>query len=136
MLDMLNECTCMLSCVELFAVPWTVARQAPLSMEFSSQEYWGVVISFSRGSPLPRNRTCTSCIAGRFLTTELPGKPMLNEKPSLKQSYSEDALGEFWVCSRQTGNKIFAEPGVRVWHMLMNACQREDLEWLSISVPF
>ena len=24
----------------LFAVPWTVSRQAPLSMEFSRQEYW------------------------------------------------------------------------------------------------
>ena len=26
--------------VWLFATPWTVARQAPLSMEFSRQEYW------------------------------------------------------------------------------------------------
>ena len=26
--------------VELFATPWTVAYQAPLSMEFSRQEYW------------------------------------------------------------------------------------------------
>ena len=31
---------CVLSCVQLFATPWTVARQAPLSMEFSRQEYW------------------------------------------------------------------------------------------------
>ena len=29
-----------LSCVWLFAIPWTVACQAPLSMEFSRQEYW------------------------------------------------------------------------------------------------
>ena len=34
-----------------FAVPWTVAHQAPLSMEFFRQEYWKwVAISFSRGS--------------------------------------------------------------------------------------
>ena len=26
--------------VQLFATPWTVAQQAPLSMEFSRQEYW------------------------------------------------------------------------------------------------
>ena len=35
--------TCMLShfsCVRLFATPGTVARQAPLSMESSRQEYW------------------------------------------------------------------------------------------------
>ena len=29
-----------LSCVQLFATPWTVAHQAPLSMEFSRQEHW------------------------------------------------------------------------------------------------
>ena len=29
---------CMLS--QLFVTPWTVARQAPLSMGFSRQEYW------------------------------------------------------------------------------------------------
>ena len=32
--------------VRLFATPWAVARQAPLSMEFSRQEYWS-------GSPFP-----------------------------------------------------------------------------------
>ena len=26
--------------VQLFAAPWTVAHQAPLSMGFSRQEYW------------------------------------------------------------------------------------------------
>ena len=26
--------------VQLFATPWTVAHQAPLSMGFSGQEYW------------------------------------------------------------------------------------------------
>ena len=29
-----------LSHVRLFAAPWTVAHQAPLSMEFSQQDYW------------------------------------------------------------------------------------------------
>ena len=31
---------CVLSCVQLLATPRTVARQAPLSMGFSRQEYW------------------------------------------------------------------------------------------------
>ena len=35
-----------LSCVWFFAIPWTVAYQAPLSMGFSRQEYWS-------GLPLP-----------------------------------------------------------------------------------
>ena len=30
----------MLSHVRFFATPWTVARQAPLSMGFSRHEYW------------------------------------------------------------------------------------------------
>ena len=29
-----------LCCICLFETPWTVAHQAPLSMEFSRQEYW------------------------------------------------------------------------------------------------
>ena len=29
-----------LSCVQLFVIPWAVARQAPPSMGFSKQEYW------------------------------------------------------------------------------------------------
>ena len=31
-------CTC--SVMSDFVTPWTVAPQAPLSMEFSRQEYW------------------------------------------------------------------------------------------------
>ena len=37
-----DKCVCVksLSRVQLFATPWTVAHQAPLSMGFSRQEYW------------------------------------------------------------------------------------------------
>ena len=31
---------CVISRVQLFATPWTVAHQAPLFMGFSRQEYW------------------------------------------------------------------------------------------------
>ena len=30
----------LLSCIQLFAIPWTVAHQASLSIRFSKQEYW------------------------------------------------------------------------------------------------
>ena len=42
-----NVCVCVcvyvhvLSRVQLFVTPWTVAHRAPLSMELSRQEYWG-----------------------------------------------------------------------------------------------
>ena len=38
--------------VQLFATLWTVARQAPLSMGFSRQEYWsGLLFHFPRDLP-------------------------------------------------------------------------------------
>ena len=33
-------CACALRCAQLSATPWTLACQAPLSVEFSRQEYW------------------------------------------------------------------------------------------------
>ena len=33
-------CAQLLSHIQLFATLWTVAHQAPLSLEFSRQEYW------------------------------------------------------------------------------------------------
>ena len=56
------------SCLTLVTL-WTVARQVPLSVEFSRQEYlkW-VAVSFSRGSSRPRNRTQVSRFAGKFFT--------------------------------------------------------------------
>ena len=38
--DQVHETHYWLSRVRLFATPWTVARQAPPSMEFSRQKYW------------------------------------------------------------------------------------------------
>ena len=45
--------------------PWTVARQAPLSVGFSRQEH-----SFSRGSSRPTDRTCVSCVGRWTLGSE------------------------------------------------------------------
>ena len=37
-------CVCTLSRVQLFVTPQTVARQVPLSMGFSRQEYWSELL--------------------------------------------------------------------------------------------
>ena len=42
-------CVCVLSHVQLFVVPWTIAHQTPLSMELSRPEYW-------RWLPFPTRR--------------------------------------------------------------------------------
>ena len=45
-MGLLFKCLQWLSRVQLSVTPWTVAHQAPLSMEFSRQKYW-------RGLPFP-----------------------------------------------------------------------------------
>ena len=66
--NFLKSCVRVLSLfshVLLFVTPWTVVRQAPLSMGFSRQEYWdGLPISSSRGSSAPGDRTWLSDISG------------------------------------------------------------------------
>ena len=58
-----------LNCVWLFATPWTVARQAPLSMGFSRQEDWsGFPCPPPGESSQPRDGTQVSYIAGGFFT--------------------------------------------------------------------
>ena len=43
-------CVCVCSViVQLFVIAWTVACQAPLSMEFSRQEYWSGLPFLSPG---------------------------------------------------------------------------------------
>ena len=46
----LSHCCMLLSCIQLFATPWTVACQAPLSMGFSRQEYWSGLLFLSEPS--------------------------------------------------------------------------------------
>ena len=49
--------------------PWTVTRQAPLSMGFPRKEYWNGQPFLSPGDiPDPGNQTRVSWIAGRFFT--------------------------------------------------------------------
>ena len=67
---------CMLSCfsrVWLFATLWAVDHQAPLSMEFSRQEYWTAFLCPSKGDlPDPGielSSLLSPALAGWFFTT-------------------------------------------------------------------
>ena len=62
------------------ATPWTVACQAPLSLEFSGQEYWSG-LPFPSPGDLPDAgfeplSLLSPALAGGFFTTEPPGKPL------------------------------------------------------------
>ena len=70
----------LLSRVRLFATPWTVACQAPLSIELPRQEYWSG-LPFPSLEDLPHPGTgpispASPALAGRFFTTEPPGRLM------------------------------------------------------------
>ena len=54
---------CVLSLVRLFATPWAVAHQVPLSMEFSRQDYWSG-LPFPTPGDLP-NPGINSRLTGR-----------------------------------------------------------------------
>ena len=63
-----------LSCVQLFATPWTVAHQAPLSMGISRQEYWSGLPFPSPGDlPDPGMETRSPALQADALTSEPPG---------------------------------------------------------------
>ena len=57
------------SLVRLFAIPLTVAYQAPLSMEFSRQEYWSGL-----PFPSPGIELGSPALQADALPSELPGK--------------------------------------------------------------
>ena len=62
----------MLSHVRLFATPWTVAHQAPLSMKFSRQEYWSGYPFPSPGDlPNPRIEPRSPVLQVDYLPAEL-----------------------------------------------------------------
>ena len=72
-------CACVLSCfspVRLFVTVWTVAHQAPVSMEFSRQEYWSGLPFPSPGDlPDPAIKPMTLALQAGSLPSEPPGKP-------------------------------------------------------------
>ena len=61
--------------VRLFATPWTVANQAPPSMEFSRQEYW---LPFPSPGDLPNPgiEPRSPTLWADALLSEPPGNPI------------------------------------------------------------
>ena len=58
--------------------PWTVAHQAPLSMEFPRQEYWRGLPCLSPGDlPDPGVEPGSLALQADCLAFELPRKPIL-----------------------------------------------------------
>ena len=79
-------CVCVCSCcrVRLFVTQWIVAHQAPLSMEFSRQEYWTGLPFPSLGDlPDPEIKPASLALAGGLLPLNHLGSPLSGEKDML-----------------------------------------------------
>ena len=80
--------------VQLFATPWTVARQAPLSMGFSRQEPWSG-LPFPSPGDLPDPgiellSTVSPALQADSSPTELQGKPKPRQCVEKQRRYSAD----------------------------------------------
>ena len=69
----LKTWACVLSGVWLSAIPWTVARQDPLSMGFSKQEYWS---GLPGDLPNPEIEPWSPALQADSLPSEQLGKPI------------------------------------------------------------
>ena len=82
----------LLSRVRLFATPWTIAKQVPLSMGFSRQEHWrGLPFPPPGDLPDPGIEPSSPALAGGFFTTEPRGKPV----PYFKRHHLINFSGTF-----------------------------------------
>ena len=67
----------LLSHVQLFVTPWTIACQAPLSLEFSRQEYWsGLLFSSPWDLPNPGIEPGSPALQADSLPLSQQGSPI------------------------------------------------------------
>ena len=78
-----NSCVCVCALsrighVQLFAIPWSIARQAPLSMGFSRQEQWNglsfPILGYLPDPEIESASLMSPALADGFFTTEATGE--------------------------------------------------------------
>ena len=113
------------SCPTL-ATPWTVARQALLSVGFSRQEYWsGLPFPFPGNLPDPGIKPMppeSSALAGGFFTTVPHRKPLVFLQFSSVQ-FSHSLFMTSWTAARQAS----------VHHQLLGFTQTH-IHWVSDAI--
>ena len=72
--------------VQVFATPWTVAHQAPVSLGFSGQEYWSQLPFPPPGDlPNPGIEARSSVLQAGSLSSEPPGKLLWWREVTIKK---------------------------------------------------
>ena len=113
---------CVLSCIQLFAIPWIVAHQAPLYMEFSRQEYWSG-LPFPSPGDLPNPG-----IKPRYPTLQadiLLSLPQANLSTKQKQIHREQTC----TCQGGCGGQGWMDQKFGV-----HRCKLLHLEWINNKV--
>ena len=79
-------CSVIQSC-PIFATPWTVAHQSPLSIGFFQARIWEpVAISFSKEPSWPGDRTLISCVGWKIFYHWVTSEALILSVPCLKKS--------------------------------------------------
>ena len=90
----------MLSCIQLFATPWTVAHQAPLSMGFFRPEYWSGLPFPSPGDLHdPGIKLGSPTLQADSLPSESQGRPIAQGRgfhPQEEGSFGSRMWGLLW----------------------------------------
>ena len=115
--------------VWLFVNPWTIARQAPLSMGILQARIleWGAMPS-SRESSRPRDWTWVSCIAGRFFTIWAT-----SEAPLIEEGNKRDRIFSLWAREKELAKKTWISLGTkregkwRTWCLVLGQASKEQM---------
>jgi len=126
-------------CVWLFATPWVIACQAPLSMEFSRQEYWSG-LPFPSAGDLPNpgiklTSLKSPALAGRFFTTRATSEALYDHYYTLEKSYCWIRLQRanhveelHFYQTLGLANTFHLELIVVTWYSLMGRTARPHLD--------
>ena len=103
---------CTRCCSVILLTPWTIAHQAPLSMEFLRQEYWSG-LPFPPPGIFPTQESNPHLLHHKgFFTTEPPGKPTQNAGRIKLGSTKRQRLHPFfweWKRPVQTKQQQFSQ---------------------------
>ena len=98
------------SCIWVFAAPWTVVYQTPLSKEFSRQEYWSGLPFLTPGifptrEPNPRFLHILHWQANSLLLSP-PRKPKISVRGWKIKIFMEEGIGNGWKAN-ECHNSLF-----------------------------
>ena len=135
----------LLSRVQLFVTPWTVAHQASLSMGFSRQEYWsGLPLPSPGDLPHPGMEPRSLALQAYALPSESPGKLRTEHGLMLSKEDNTHLPGQHLAWKEQgmvclfgwlvgfAGPSLLLGPfsSCREWGYYLFQCTGFSLQWL------